>query len=120
MVGKIRRQANRVRVNVELIDARTGRNLWAEAFNGSMSDIFAIQSEIAEKLADKLKVELSAETEKALVRAPTVDPEAYELVLRGRYLRNRETDENVVKAAEYFEQATERDPDYALAWAGLA
>jgi len=118
--GTVRRQADRVRVNVELIDARTGRNLWAEAFNGSMSDIFAIQSEIAEKLADKLKVELSAETEKALVRAPTVDPEAYELVLRGRYLRNRETDENVIKAAEYFEQATERDPGYALAWAGLA
>ncbi len=118
--GTIRRQADRVRVNVELIDARTNRNLWAEKFEGLTSDIFAIQSEIAEKLAARLKVELSAGTERALERAPTVDPEAYELVLRARYLRNLETGENMVKAARYFEQATERDPDYALAWAGLA
>jgi hypothetical protein len=84
---------------VELIDAATSRNLWAEAFEGQMSDIFAIQSEIAEKLAAKLQVQLSAETEKALVRAPTVDPEAYQLVvLRGRYLRNREVPEDLLKA----------------------
>jgi tetratricopeptide (TPR) repeat protein len=111
---------NRVRVNVELIDAATSRNLWAEAFEGRMSDIFAIQSEIAQKLAARLQVELSSETKRALVRAPTVDPEAYQLVLRGRYLRNRETTEDLVKATAYFKQATERDPGYALAWAGLA
>ena len=120
LVGKIRRQADRVRVNVELIDAATSRNLWAEVFEGQMSDIFAIQSEIAQKLAARLQVELSAETEQALVRAPTADPKAYQLVLRGRYLRNRESPEDVLKATEYFEQATERDPSYALAWAGLA
>jgi non-specific serine/threonine protein kinase len=120
--GTIRRQADQIRVNVELIDASTNRNLWGEVFNGPMSDIFAIQTQIAEKLAAGLKVELSAETEGALARAPTIDPEAYELVLRGRFLRN--TQENVpgsiARAAEYFEQATERDPDYALAWAELA
>jgi serine/threonine protein kinase/tetratricopeptide (TPR) repeat protein len=121
LVGKIRRQANQVRVNVELIDASTSQNLWAEVFDGPMSDIFAIQSQIAESLAARLKVELSAETERALVKAPTVDPEAYELTLRGRYLRNtQETTGGLVKAAEYFEQAVEKDPDYALAWAGLA
>jgi len=121
LVGKIRRQASQVRVNVELIDAASGQNLWAEVFDGPMSDIFAIQSEIAERLADRLKVELSAETEGALAKAPTVDPEAYELTLRGRYLRNtQETTGGLVKAAEYYEQAVERDPDYALAWAGLA
>ncbi len=120
LVGKIRRQADRVRVNVELIDAGTSQNLWAEVFDGQMNDIFAIQSEIAESLAGKLRVELSAEAERELVRAPTVDPEAYELALRGRYMRSKEAIETLVKATEYFEQATERDPDYALAWAGLA
>jgi TolB-like protein len=120
LVGKIRRQADRVRVNVELIDARTSRNLWAESFEGRMSDIFAIQREIAEKLAARLQVELSAEAERSLARAPTVDPEAYQLVLRGRYLRNRERPEDFVTAADYFEKATERDPGYAPAWAGLA
>ena len=120
LVGKIRRQADRVRVNVELIDAATSRNLWAEAFEGQMSDIFAIQSEIAEKLAARLQVKLSAETEKALVRAQTIDPEAYQLMLRGRYLRSRETPEDLVNATACFEQAIKRDSGYALAWAGLA
>jgi len=120
LVGKIRRQADRVRVNVELIDASTSRNLWAEVFEGRMSDIFAIQSEIAEKLAARLEVELSAETERQVEQVPTVDPEAYELALRGRYLRKRETPESLVQAAELFEKAIEKDPDYALAWAGLA
>ena len=120
LVGKIRRRGNEVRVNVELIDASSSQNLWADVFDRPMSDIFAIQTEIAEELAASLKVELSTETERALEHASTVDPEAYELVLRARYLRNRESNENVTRAAEYFEQATERDPDYALAWAGLA
>ena len=120
-MGKIRRQADQVRVNVELIDVGTSQNLWAEVFDGQMSDIFAIQSEIAEKLAARLKVELSTETESGLERASTVDPEAYELALRGRHLRKtRENRAGLAKAAEYFQQATERDPDYALAWAGLA
>ena len=119
--GKIRRQAERVRVNVELIDASTSRNLWAHAFEGPMSDIFAIQTEISETLADRLEVELSAETGNALVQAPTVDPEAYELVLRGRHLRNtQENPAGLTMAAQHFENAIERDPDYALAWAGLA
>ena len=120
LVGKIRRQADQVRVNVELIDARTSRNLWAESFEGRMSDIFAIQGEIAEKLAARLQVALSPDAERALARAPTVDPDAYQLVLKGRYLRNRESLENLIKAADHFEKATERDPSYALAWAGLA
>jgi serine/threonine protein kinase/TolB-like protein/tetratricopeptide (TPR) repeat protein len=120
LVGKIRRQADRVRVNVELIDARTSRNLWAESFEGRMSDILGIQGEIAEKLAARLQVELSVEVGKALARAPTVDPDAYRLVLRGRYLRNRERPEDLVTAADCFEKATERDPGYAPAWAGLA
>ena len=120
LMGKIRRQGNEVRVNVELVEARSSQNLWADVFDRPMSDIFAIQSEIAESLADKLKLELSAETERALEQAPTVDPEAYQLVLRARFQRNRETRESFLKAVEYFERATERDPDYALAWAGLA
>ena len=120
LVGKIRRQADQVRVNVELIDPKTNRNLWAEVFEGRMSDIFAIQSDIAEKLAARLKVELSTETEMAIEATPTIDPKAYELTLRGRYLRNRETTETLIDAAELFEQATQRDPGYALAWAGLA
>jgi len=121
LVGKIRRQADQVRVNVELIEAATNQNLWAEVFNGRMSDIFAIQSDIAESLAEKLKIELSAETEEQLVQAPTVNSEAYELSLRGRYFRTlTETAENMGTAADYFEKATELDPNYALAWAGLA
>ena len=120
LVGTIRRHADRVRVNVELIEASTGQNRWAEVFDGQMSDIFAIQGRIAEDLAGELQVQLSAETRDALERGPTVDPEVYELVLRARHLRN--TQENLAgltKAAEHLEVAIEKDPNYAPAWAAL-
>ena len=121
LVGKIRRQADQVRVNVELIDADTRQNLWAEVFDGEMRDIFAIQTEIARSLADRLETELSPEAERELVRSPTVDPEAYEAALRGRHLRNtQEQRGGLLEAAEQFEKAVEKDPGYALAWAGLA
>ncbi len=121
LVGKIRRQADQVRVNVELIEADTSQNLWAEVFDGEMSDIFAIQAEIAESLADRLEMELSPEAERELVQSPTVNPEAYEAALRGRHLRNTQEDRGgLVRAAEHFEKAVEKDPGYALAWAGLA
>ena len=110
-----------VRVNVELIDADTRQNLWAEVFDGEMRDIFAIQTEIAQSLADRLKMELSPERQRELEHAPTVNPEAYEAALRGRHLRNtQETSEGLARAAEHFEKAVEKDPGCALAWAGLA
>ena len=71
-------------------------------FERPMSDIFTIQSEIAGRLADSLSCELSADTERAIAGAPTVDPEAYELTLRGRFLRNRETYDSLARAAELF------------------
>jgi TolB-like protein/Flp pilus assembly protein TadD len=120
LMGTVRRQSDRVRVNVELIDARTSRNLWADVLEGRLSDIFAIQNEIAQRLAGRLELELSAEAVAALEEAPTVDSEAYELVLRGRSLRNRETRESLVEAAARFREALSRDPRYARAWAGLA
>jgi TolB-like protein len=120
--GRIRRQADRVRVNVALIEANTGQNLWAEVFDAPMRDVFALQSEIATELGRKLRVELSPNTRNAIAPASIVDPEAYELVLRGRFLRmsSPETKETMVRVGELYRQATEKDPNYALAWAKLA
>jgi len=119
LMGRVRRQSDRVKVNLALIDARTSRNLWADAFEGPLSDIFKIQNEIAGRLAASLSVELSEGTKSEWERSGTVDPEAYELVLRGRFLRNRETFDDIVRATHYLERATELEPRYALAWALL-
>src|SRR5438034_5601067 len=118
--GSVQRTADRVHVNVQLIKAASDAHLWAEAYDRKLTDIFAVESEIAKTIADSLQAKLTGSERNAIAAQPTENTEAYQLYLRGRYLWNRRTGENLKKALAYFEQAAEKDSHYALAYAGLA
>jgi TolB-like protein/Flp pilus assembly protein TadD len=118
--GSVQRTADRVHVNVQLIKAASDTHLWAEAYDRKLTDIFAVESEIAKTIADTLQAKLTGSERNAIAAQPTENTEAYQLYLRGRYLWNRRTGENLKKALAYFEQAAEKDPHYALAYAGTA
>src|SRR5436190_14401154 len=118
--GSVQRTADRVHVNVQLIKAASDTHLWAEAYDRKLTDIFAVESEIARTIADSLQAKLTGSERNAIAAQPTENTEAYQLYLRGRYLWNRRTGENLKKALAYFEQAAEKDLHYALAYAGMA
>jgi TolB-like protein len=118
--GSVQRTADRVHVNVQLIKAASDAHLWAEAYDRKLTDIFAVESEIAKTIADTLRVKLTGSEQNAIAAQPTANTEAHQLYLKGRYFWNRRTGENLKKALAYFEQAAEKDPNYALAYTGMA
>jgi serine/threonine-protein kinase len=118
--GSVRRVGDRVRIVAQLIDAASGRHLWAETFDRQLTDIFAIQSEVALHIAAALKAELSANERERMRREPTRDVVAYELYQRGRQCNTRFTEEEMLRGIEYFDRAIERDPEFALAYVGVA
>src|SRR6266513_2550016 len=118
--GSVQRTADRVHVNVQLIKAATDAHLWAEAYDRKLTDIFAVESEIAKTIADTLQAKLTGSEQNAIAAQPTQNTEAHQLYLKGRYLWNRRTSENLKKALAYFEEAAEKDPHYALAYSGMA
>ncbi len=118
--GSVQRTADRVHVNVQLIKAASDAHLWAEAYDRKLTDIFAVESEIAKTIADTLQAKLTGSERNAIAAQPTENTEAHQLYLKGRYLWNRRTGENLKKALAYFEQAAEKDPHYALAYSGMA
>jgi len=118
--GSVQKAGDAVRVNVQLINATSDAHLWADTFDRKLTDIFAVESEIAKTVADTLQAKLSSSAEHVLASRPTDNAEAHELYLKGRYFWNRRTGANLQKAVGYFEQAVGKDPKYALAYSGLA
>src|SRR5881296_494002 len=118
--GSVQKSNDQVRVNVQLINALSDAHLWADTYDRKLIDIFAVESEIAKTIADTLQAKLSGSEKTAMAKKPTVNPEAYELYLKGRFFWNKRTGDDLRKAIEYFNQATSKDPNYALAYAGLA
>ena len=118
--GSVQRSADRVHVNVQLIKAASDTHLWAEAYDRKLTDIFAVESEIAKTIADTLQAELTGSERNAIAARPTENTEAYQLYLKGRFFWNKRTGQNLNKAADYFNQAIRTDPNYALAYVGLA
>jgi len=118
--GSIRKAGNRVRIGVQLIDARNGYHLWSERFDRDIEDIFAIQDEIARSVIDALGLSLSEREQRRFVKASTKNVEAYEFYLRARKLFQQWTRQSIELARQMFERAIELDPDFAAAWAGLA
>jgi len=121
--GGVQRAGDRIRVNAQLIDARTDEHLWAESYDEQLnvSNIFVIQSRLATAIAGALKAELTPEVHARIHRQPTDSLEAWDLELRGRYLLDKEPNQrNLEGAVDLFRQAIAQDPGYALAWAGLA
>jgi eukaryotic-like serine/threonine-protein kinase len=118
--GSVRRAANRVRVVAQLIDAETERQLWTETYDRELTDIFAIQTDVALHIASALRAELSPE-EQSRIREPSAsDLQAYELYLQGRHSLQRFTEEGLLQAVRLFERAIAKDPRYALAYTGMA
>ncbi len=118
--GSVRKAANKVRITVQMVDAKTEGHLWAQNYDRQMDDIFAIQSEIAEKVADALKVKLIESTKRRLEKGPTENTEAYMLYLKGRYYWNERTKPSIEKGIAYLHKAVEADPKLALAYSDLA
>ncbi|HUM00906.1 MAG TPA: protein kinase [Thermoanaerobaculia bacterium] len=118
--GSVRRAGNRVRIVAQLVDVRTDENLWAETYDRELDDIFAIQTDVSFQIAAALQAELSHDERKRIQRTPTRDLHAYQLFLQGRYCYTRYTDEGIRKGIGYFEEAIAADPEFALAYAGLA
>ena len=118
--GSVQKSGDAVRVNVQLIKAANDSHLWADTFDRKLTDIFAVESEIAKTIAETLQAELTASEQRAIAIRPTENPEAYQLYLKGRFFWNKRTAADLKKSIDYFNQAIEKDPNYALAHAGLA
>ena len=118
--GSIRKDGNRLRITAQLIKVDNGSHLWSERYDRDMLDVFAIQDEISLSIADNLKVKLLGETQSMIAKRHSENLEAYNLYLKGTYCWQMLTVEGYKKATEYFEQALQKNPDYALAYIGLA
>jgi TolB-like protein/Tfp pilus assembly protein PilF len=118
--GTVQKTNDQVRVNVQLINALTDAHLWAEIYDRKLTDIFAAESDIAKTIAETLQAKLTGSEKTAMSKAPTSNPEAYELYLKGRFFWNKRTGADLRKAIDYFNQAIGKDPNYALAYCGLA
>jgi tetratricopeptide (TPR) repeat protein len=118
--GSVQKASDQVRVNVQLINALTDAHLWADTYDRKLTDIFAVESEIAKAIAESLQARLTGSEKSSIAKAPTANPEAYELYLKGRFFWNKRTGIDLRKSIEYLDQAIAKDPGYALAYAGLA
>ncbi len=124
LTGSVQKNGDRVRVIVQLIDTKNDQHIWSHKYDRQFSDIFLIQSDIVRQVADQLQAVLSSEEKEKIYKISTKNTEAYKLYLMGRFFWNKrtgdKTDEGLKKSMDYFNKAIEFDPDYALAWSGLA
>jgi serine/threonine-protein kinase len=118
--GSVLRSGNRVRITAQLIQASTDSHVWAEEYERELTEILSLQAEVAQAIARKVAVQVRPEEARRLSSAQSVNPEVYELVLRGRFQWNKRSAEGIAKAAELFQEAVRRDPSYAPGHAGLA
>ena len=118
--GSLRRAGNRLRINAQLVDAASGFPVWSERYDREMSDIFAVQDEIAHKIAEALRIKLTPQEQAELAAKPTENLQAYDLYLRGRSYARRRTTRDMEFALQMFENAVTLDPNFALAWAAIA
>jgi eukaryotic-like serine/threonine-protein kinase len=120
LTGRLVQRGDSLSLSVELVDVQNNSHLWGEEYNRKLADLLAIQRDITRDVSDKLRRKLSGEVEKRLAKHSTANPEAYRLYLKGRYFTGKVTKDGVNKAVEYFHQAIDLDPNYALAYDGLS
>ena len=118
--GSVLREGDNVRVNVQLIQASPEKHLWAENFDRTMKSILALQSDVAQAIAREIRVVVTPDEQKRMASSRSVNPEAHEAYLKGRFYWNKRRGEDLKTAIGYFDQAIEKDPSYATAYAGLA
>jgi serine/threonine protein kinase/Tfp pilus assembly protein PilF len=118
--GSVMRSAERVQISVQLIDTTSGKHLWAKSYERAAKDVFVLQGEVAQEIAHQVQAAITPQERARLVTAKPVDPEAYELYLKGRHIMMRGGLEDVQKAIEYFQSGIRKDPNNALIYTGLA
>ena len=120
LVGSVLRSGDKVRISAQLIQARGDKNLWAESYIRDLHDILALQADVARTVADEIKIQVTPQEREKLLTARTVNPEAYDSYLKGNYYWGKFTDASMRKAISYYQHAIDIDPNYALAYVGLA
>jgi eukaryotic-like serine/threonine-protein kinase len=120
LTGTLAKRGDVLSIEAELVDAKNGAELWGEKFDRQVSDVSTIQEQIANDISDGLRLRLTGEEKRRLTRGSTRNAEAYQLYLNGRFHWNKRTEEELNKAIGYFNQSIEKDPNYALAYVGLA
>jgi Tfp pilus assembly protein PilF len=120
VTGRIVQHGDQLIISSELIDGRTSRNLWGDQYDRKLSGALAVQQEITGAISAKLRERLSGRTQKQVAKGGTSDPEAYQLYLKGLYYWEKRTPETLDKARDFFNQAIQKDPSYAMAYVGLA
>ena len=120
LTGRVMQRGETLVVGTELLDVQAGSQLWGERYNRKLSDIFALEEEIAHKISESLRTKLTGEQKSRLAQRSTENTEAYQLYLRGRHHWIKRTPDHLKKGVEYFQMAIEKDPSYALAYSGLA
>ena len=118
--GRVTQRGDQLLLSLELVDAATGNQIWGEQYVRKATDLTSLQSEIARDVSNKLRSKLSGADEQSLAKDYTENTEALQMYLRGKFHWNKRTRNDLLKSVEYFHQAVEKDPSYALAWAGLA
>jgi len=118
--GSVRRARDRVRITAQLIDTGSDRHLWAENYDRDLDDIFAIQSDVAQRIVETLRVQLTPREKARIAERPTEDVQAYEWYLKGRHFLSRRTKSTLRQAIDHFRRAVAADPSFAQAWVGLA
>jgi TolB-like protein/Tfp pilus assembly protein PilF len=118
--GAVLRSGNQVRITAQLIIAVADKQLWAKSYEGDLRDTLTFQSQVARAIAEEIRIELTPHEQAVLKNVTRVNPEAYEAYLKGRYFWNKRTPDGMKGAIDYFNQAIEKDPNYAPAYAGLA
>jgi len=120
LTGRVTQRGDTLVIAAELVNVAHGNQLWGEQYNRKLTDILAVQTEIAKAITDKLELRLTGEQAERLAKHYTENTEAYQLYLKGRYHWNKRDPEGIRKALEYFQQAIEKDPTYALAYTGVS
>jgi TolB-like protein/class 3 adenylate cyclase/lipoprotein NlpI len=120
MEGSVRQSGNHLRITAQLVDAIQDIHLWSDSYSGLMDNIFDIQEKVASKIVEALRIQLTDDEKDSLLKRFTDNTEAYQLYLQGRYFWNKRNEEGLQKAVQHFEYSIEKDPNYALAWSGLA
>jgi TolB-like protein/DNA-binding winged helix-turn-helix (wHTH) protein/Tfp pilus assembly protein PilF len=118
--GTVLRADNRVRITAELVQVATDRPIWAETYEGQIGDVLSLQNQVSSAIANEIRIKLTPEEKEKLTETAAVSPDVYENYLKGRYYWNKRSDDSLLRAINYYELATRKDPNYALAFAGLA
>ncbi len=118
--GSVTRSGGRVRITAQLIQATNDKHLWAETYERNLSDVLALQDEVARNITTEIQIKLTPQQQARLASARPVSPEAHELYLKGRYEWNKRSEQGLKKGLQYFEEATAKDPNYAKAYAGIS